>query len=109
MIAVATKPTPIEVLERVVATLHFEAEHDDNPATWVECDGFACADAHEALGQVEAVVKALGEVLPRLQYNHEELLIGTSLEHKIGSDADCSGCIAYNSGQAALAPFQVQP
>ncbi len=54
--AVAETQNPIEVLKRAVATLHFEAEHDDNPANWVRCDGLACADVRRALAELEAVV-----------------------------------------------------
>lgn len=63
------------------------------------------ADARKALAELEAVVTVLRDVLPRLQYNHEELVAEANLAHKIGSDADCLGCIAYNLGRAALAPF----
>ena len=88
--------TPIETLSKVTDTQ-------------LDCESAMYAQAHDALCRVEDAVAALGEILPRLQYNHEALLMGTSLEHKIGSDPDCLGCRAYNSGQTALAKFQGQP
>ncbi|KKM73386.1 hypothetical protein LCGC14_1411000 [marine sediment metagenome] len=90
-----SEPTPIAALRRGAKDYH--RTYHDASTTFNECPLFACAAAREALGQVEAAVAALDDVMGGC-------VTGSHRGSKYAQE-----CLAHADARAALAPFQETP